>query len=76
MGEECSTSWEMRNTYRLLVGNPEGKSPLGSPRRRWVDNIKTDLGEIIWGIIDWISLAHNRDRWRVFLNVVMKLRVP
>jgi hypothetical protein len=67
---------ERRNTYRLLVGNPEGKRPLGRPRRWWVDNIKMDLLEIGWGGVDWIGLAQDRDKWRALVNVVMNLRVP
>jgi hypothetical protein len=61
---------------RILVGNPEGKRPLGKPRRRWVDNIKMDLREIEWDGIDWIDLAQDRDHWRAFVNAVMNLRVP
>jgi hypothetical protein len=61
---------------RLLVGKPEGKRPLGRPRRRWVDNIKMDLLEIGWGGLDWIGLAQDRDKWRALVNVVMNLRVP
>jgi hypothetical protein len=53
---------EKRNTYRLLVGKPEGKRPLGRPRRRWVDNIRMYLGRVGWGDVDWISLAHYRNR--------------
>jgi hypothetical protein len=53
---------ETRNAYRILVGNPEGKRPLGRPRRRWVENIKMDLGEIGWDGRDWIELAQNRDQ--------------
>jgi hypothetical protein len=53
---------EKRNVYRLLVGKPEGKSPLGRPRHRWVDNIKMDLLEICWGSVDWIGLAQDRDK--------------
>jgi hypothetical protein len=53
---------EKRNAYRLLVGKPEGKRPLGRPRRRWVDNIKIDLLEIGWGGVDWICLAQDRDK--------------
>jgi hypothetical protein len=64
-----------RNVYRLLVGKPEGKRPLGRPRRRWVDNIKTDLLEIAWGDVDWIGLAQDRDKWRALVNVVMNLQV-
>jgi hypothetical protein len=67
---------EKRNAYRILVGKPEGKRPLGRPRRRWVDNIKTDLREIGWDGVDWIDLAQNRDQWRALVNMVMNLRVP
>jgi hypothetical protein len=52
MGRACSTNGDKRNTYRILVGNPEGKKPLGRPRRRWVDNIRMDLGEMGWGGFD------------------------
>jgi hypothetical protein len=55
---------ERRGAYRVLVGKPEGKRPLGRPRRRWEDNIKTDLREVGWGCVDWIGLAQDRDRWR------------
>jgi hypothetical protein len=67
---------EKVNAYRLLVGRPEGKRPLGTPRRRWVDNIKTNLREIGWDVIDWIILAQDRDKWRALVNTVMNLRVP
>jgi hypothetical protein len=67
---------EKRNAYRLLVRKPEGKSPLGRQRRRWVDNIRLDLGEVGWGDVDWIVLAKDRDRWRAVVNSVMNLRVP
>jgi hypothetical protein len=67
---------EKRNAYRIMVENPEGKRPLGRPRRRWVDNIKMDLREIGWGGVDWIDLAQDRDQWRALVNVVMNLRVP
>jgi hypothetical protein len=67
---------EKRNAYRLLVGKPEGKRPLGRPRRRWVDNIRTDLGEVGWGDVDWIDLAKDRNRWRDLVNSVLNLRVP
>jgi hypothetical protein len=60
---------EKRNSYRLLVGKPEGKKPLGRPRRRWVNNINMDLGEIGWGGIDWIGLSQERDKWKVLVNV-------
>jgi hypothetical protein len=65
-----------RNAYRLLVGKPEGKRPLGRPRRRWVDNIKMDLLEIGWSCVDWIGLALDRDKWRALVNAVMNLQVP
>jgi hypothetical protein len=67
---------EKRNAYGLLVGKPEGKRPLGRPRRRWVDNIRMDLGEVGWGDVDWIGLAKDRKRWRAFVNSVLNLRVP
>jgi hypothetical protein len=59
--------------YRILVGKPEGKRPLGRPRRRWVDNIKMDLK---WDGVDWIELAQDRDQWRALVNTMMNLRVP
>jgi hypothetical protein len=58
------------------VGNPEGKRPLGRPRRRWVDNIKMDPREITWDGMDWIDLAQDRDQWRTLVIAVMNLRVP
>jgi hypothetical protein len=67
---------EKSNAYRLFVGKPEGKRPLGRPRRRWVDNINMDLLEIGWGGVDWIGLAQDRDKWRALVNAVMNLRVP
>jgi hypothetical protein len=67
---------EKRNMYRLLVGKPEGKRPLGRPRCRWMDNIKMDLLEIGLNVVDWIGLAHDRYRWRALVNSVMNLRVP
>jgi hypothetical protein len=67
---------EKINVYRLLVGKPEGKRPLGRPRRRWVINIKLDLLGIGWGGVDWIGLDQDRDKWRALVNVVMNLRVP
>jgi hypothetical protein len=60
MGTACSTNGEKRNAYRILVGNPEGDRPLGTPRCRWVDNIKMDLRERGWDGIDWIDLAQYR----------------
>jgi hypothetical protein len=63
-----------RNAYRILVGKTEGKRPLGRPRRKWVDNIKIDLGEIRWDGMDWIDVAQDRDQWRALVNTVMNLR--
>jgi hypothetical protein len=76
MGGPCSTNGEKRNAYRLLVGKPEGKRPLGRPRCRWVDHIKRDLGEVGWGVVDWIGLAQDRNRWRALVNSVLNFRVP
>jgi hypothetical protein len=76
MGGTCSTNGETRNAYRLLVGKPKGRRPLGRPRRRWVDNISMDLGEVGWSDVDWIGLAQDRNRWRALLNSVLNLRVP
>jgi hypothetical protein len=67
---------EKINAYRLLVGKPEGKKPLGRPRHRWVDNIKMDLLDIGWDSVDWIGLAQDRNKWRALVNAVMNLRVP
>jgi len=69
MGEE-------RGVYRVLVGKPEGKRPLGRPRRRWVDNIRMDLQDVGFGHVDWIGLAQDRDRCRTLVIAVMNLRVP
>jgi hypothetical protein len=66
---------EKRNAYRLLVGKPEGKRPLGRSRCRWVYN-RMDLGEVGWGDVDWIGLAKDRNRWRALVNSVLNLRVP
>ena len=69
MGEE-------RGVYRVLLGKPWGRTPLGRPRRRWVDNIRMDLQEVGCGYMDWIGLAQDRKRWRTFVSAVMNLRVP
>jgi hypothetical protein len=67
---------EGRGVCRVLVGKPEGKRPLGRPRRRWEDNIKMDLLKVGCGGMDWIELAQNRDRWRALVNAIMNFRVP
>jgi len=67
---------EEKGVYRVLVGKPEGKRPLGRPRYRWVDNIRMDLQEVGCGHVDWIGLAQDRDRWRTVVSAVMNLRVP
>jgi hypothetical protein len=66
---------ERRNTYRILLGKPEGRRLSGRPRRRWVENIKMDLKETGWDVIDWTDLAQDRDKWRALVNTVMNLRV-
>jgi hypothetical protein len=68
--------WEGRSAYRVLVGRPEGRRPLGRPRRGWEDNIKMDFQEVGWGDMDWIDMAQDRDRWRALVSAVMNLRVP
>jgi hypothetical protein len=68
MGEE-------KKLYKVLVGKPEGKRPLGRPRRRWEDGIRMDLREIVLGGVDWIRLSQDRDRWRIVVSAVMNLRV-
>jgi hypothetical protein len=68
MGEE-------RKVYRILVGKPERRRPLGRPRHRWEDVIRMDLMELGWGSVDWIQFAQDRDRWRALVNTVMNLRV-
>jgi hypothetical protein len=67
---------EKRNAYRLLVGKPEGRRPLGRPRHRWLENIRMDLVEVGWGDVDWIGLAQDRGRWRALVNSVLNLWVP
>ena len=67
---------EEMGVYRVLVGKPEGRRPLGRPRRRWVDNIRMDLQEVGYVYMDWIGLAQDRDRWRTLVSALMNLRVP
>ena len=67
---------EGRGVHRVLVGKPEGKRPVGRPRRKWEDNIKIDLQEVGGSCGDWIELAHDRDRWQALVSTVMNLRVP
>jgi len=73
---ETSSPFTFTSIWHFLVGKPEGKRPLGRPRRRWVDNIRTDLQEVGCGYMDWIGLAQDRDRWRTLVSAVMNLRVP
>jgi hypothetical protein len=75
MGGTCSSDGDGRGLYRVLVGNPEGKRPLGRSRFRWEDNIKKDLQEVGCGGIDWIELAQDRDSWRALVNAVMNIGV-
>jgi hypothetical protein len=74
--EHVARMGEKSNAYRILVGKPEGKRPLGRPRRRWLDNIEMDPREIGWDCMDWIDLAQDRDQWKALVNTVMNLRVP
>jgi hypothetical protein len=67
---------EARNAYRLLVGKPEGRRPLGRSRLRWLHNIRMDLVEVGWGDVDWVGLDQDRDKWRALVNSVLNLRVP
>ena len=76
MGDHVARMRERRGVYRILVGKPEGKRPLGRPRRRWEDNIKMHLQEVECGSEDWIELAQDWDRWRALVYAVMNLRVP
>jgi hypothetical protein len=75
MGWVCSTYGKKRNACRILVGKPEGKRPLGRPRRRWVSNIKMDLREIGWSGMNCTDLAQGRDQWKALVNTVMNLWV-
>jgi hypothetical protein len=67
---------EKRSSYRILVGKPKGRRPLGRPRRRWVDNIKIDLREIGWVVVDWVNVTQDRDHSDALANMLMNLRVP
>jgi hypothetical protein len=74
MGRVCNRMGEKRAAYRILVGKPEENRSLGRPRRRWVDNIKVDLREIVWDGMNWIDLAQDRDQWRALVNTAMNFR--
>jgi hypothetical protein len=76
VGRTCGTNEEKRNVYRLLVGKPEGKRPLGRPRRRWIDNIKLNHVALGWGYANGVGLAQDTDNWRAVVNAVMNFRVP
>ena len=76
MGWACGTYGWGEGVCRVLVGKPEGKKPLGIPRRRWVDNIRMDLQEVRCGYMDWTGQAQDRDRWRTLVSAVMNFRVP
>jgi hypothetical protein len=67
---------EMRNAYKILIGKPEGRKPLGRPKRGWKDNITMDLRKTGWECVDWIHLYQDRDQWRAVVNTVMNLQVP
>jgi hypothetical protein len=76
MDQACRTNGEKRNAYRISVENPDGKRRLGSPRHRWVDNIRMDHRETGWICMDWMDLAQDRDQWRAHVNTIINLRVP
>jgi hypothetical protein len=76
VGRTCDTHGEGRGVYRVLVGRPEGKRPLGRPRSRWEDNIKLDLREVGIDGVNWIRLVQDRVHWRDFVLTVTNLRVP
>jgi hypothetical protein len=76
MGGHVARIGEKSKAYELLVGKPEGKRPIRRLRRRWVDNIRMDLGEVRWGDVNWIGLAQGRNRWRALVKSGLNLRVP
>jgi hypothetical protein len=76
MGRACSTQGEKRKAYRILVGKPEGKRPLGRPRHRLEENINMDFRGIGWGGMDYIDLVQDRDQWRALMNSLMNFQVP
>jgi len=76
MGGACSTYGGQERRIQVFVGKLEGKRPLGIPRWRWEDNIKMDLQEVECGVMDWIELAQDRDRWRALVNAVMNFQGP
>jgi hypothetical protein len=76
MGVRCNKNGERMNAYRILVGTPEGKSPLGRPRGGWVENIKMDLREIEWSGMDWIDLVRDSYQWKALVDTELNLRVP
>jgi hypothetical protein len=76
MGVTCSSDGEGREVYRVLVGEPERKRPLGRTRRRWGEDIKMDFQEVVCGGMDWIELTRDRDMWRTLMTAVMNVRVP
>jgi len=76
MGRACGAYGGGEGTYRVLMGKPEGKRPLGRPRHSWVDNIRMDLQEVGYGSVDWVGLAQDRDRWWTLVSAVMNCQVP
>jgi hypothetical protein len=76
MSGPCNTNGEKRSAFRLMPGKSERERLLRRPKRRWVDNIRMDLGKVGWGDVDWIGLAKDRNRWRTLVNSVLNLRFP
>jgi len=76
MGGACSAYGGKRGVFRVFVGKPQRKRPLCRPRRRCEDNIKMNLQEVVYGVMDWIELSRDRERWRELMNAVMNFRVP